>query len=426
MAFEIAALLVVGGVTVARFNVWAPVDERPHYDYIQKVVEERRLPRPTDLVSPEVQAISDNTWPQPSQTNRASIGLGGRSYEAIQPPLYYLAAAPSFVAVGDYRKKVFAVRVFDLALLASAVWLLWQLARRLASPDEAMLAFGVTLCVLLWPGLVVRSVTIGNAVLNLVLSTAFMLVLWRADSERRPGLVLGAAALLGLCLLTSLSLLYLVPLFLLVLARQLRHARTLRSRGALLATAALPAAMLAPWLLLNLQRYGSPTVKITGAEGVLEPVTSAGLLDRVRALPRQNERLLEGVLPQEWVGQVDVWWVGGAVHGIAILLVAAAVLLLVVRRKEWQTWFLVTPFISGVVLMNATYLLTGNDTFLLRYIYPTLGPLALSVGLALARRPMPRAASIAAPAMVAVVVLALWVDMFGAFYFTDVGRQLGI
>ena len=34
------ALLVLGALTVARSHVWAEVDERPHYDYIQKLVED--------------------------------------------------------------------------------------------------------------------------------------------------------------------------------------------------------------------------------------------------------------------------------------------------------------------------------------------------------------------------------------------------
>ena len=41
MALQLAALVVLGGVTVVRLHVWAPVDERPHYDYVQTVAEDR-------------------------------------------------------------------------------------------------------------------------------------------------------------------------------------------------------------------------------------------------------------------------------------------------------------------------------------------------------------------------------------------------
>jgi hypothetical protein len=426
VAVQLAVLILLGAVTVFRFHVWADIDERPHYDYIQKVVEDQRLPRPTELVSPEVQAITDRTWPRPSRTDPADIGIAGRSYEAIQPPLYYLAAAPSFAALGDHREKIFAVRAFDLALLCLAVWLLWRLARRLASHGQALVAFGVALTTVLWPGVVVRAVTIGNTPLELVLGTAFLLVLWRADSERRGDLMLAAAALLGLCLLTKLALVCLAPLFLVVLVKRVSRDRTRRRTGEALALAAIPPIMLAPWFVSNFERYDSLTVDITGAQGVVSPVTSSGLLSRVGALPELNARLLEGVLPQEWIAQLDVWWIRLVVDGLAILLLAGAIGLLATRRKDWQMWFLATPFISGVLLMNIVYVLTGSDTFLLRYIYATIPPLALGMGLALGRAWTVKLPVALVACAVSLVVAALWVDMGGAFYFTDMGDKLGI
>src|SRR4051812_1253243 len=117
----LAALVALSVVTVTRFHVWAEIDERPHYDYIQKVAEDHRIPRPTDLVSPEVQAITDRTYPRPSPNYPVTAGLSGRSYEAIQPPLYYFVATPVFLAVGDHKDKVFALRAFDLVLFLLAV-----------------------------------------------------------------------------------------------------------------------------------------------------------------------------------------------------------------------------------------------------------------------------------------------------------------
>jgi 4-amino-4-deoxy-L-arabinose transferase-like glycosyltransferase len=340
--------------------------------------------------------------------------------------LYYLVAAPSFAALGDHRQKIFAVRAFDLGLLCLAVWLLWRLARRLAPQAQALVAFGVALTAVLWPGVVVRAVTIGNTPLELVLGTAFLLVLWRADSERRGDLMLAAAVLLGLCLLTKLSLVCLVPLFLVVLVRRLIRDRTRRRSGEALVLAAIPPIMLAPWLISNFERYDALTVDITGAQGVVSPVSSNGLLSRLGALPELNARLLEGVLPQEWNVQLDVWWIRVVVDGLAILLLAGAIGLLATRRKDWQLWFLALPFISGVLLMNVVFVLTGSDTFLLRYIYATIPPLALGVGLALGRAGTLKLPVAPIAAAVSLVVAVLWIDMAGAFYFTDIGDKLGI
>ena len=120
VVLQVLAIVVLGAATVARFHVWADVDERPHFDYVQAVAEDGRLPELTDLVSPEVQAITDRTWPEPSPVDPAIRGLAGRSYEAFQPPLYYLVAAPAFLVEADHLRKVKVLRAFDLLLVLAA------------------------------------------------------------------------------------------------------------------------------------------------------------------------------------------------------------------------------------------------------------------------------------------------------------------
>jgi 4-amino-4-deoxy-L-arabinose transferase-like glycosyltransferase len=414
VGLQLAALLVLGVLTVARAHVWAEIDERPHYDYIEKVVEDHRIPRPTDLVSWEVQAITVRSWPHRSPVGPETMGLAGRSYEAIQPPLYYLVAAPAFLALGDHRVKVFAVRAFDLLLAALAVLLLWKLAQAVRAGPPA---FALAAAVLLWPGVIVREITIGNSPLELVLTTAFLLVLWRAASASGWRPLVAAAVLLGLGLLTKLTLLCLVPLFLVVLARRVRS-----RRGALtaLAVAVLPLLVLAPWLIANDVRYGGPvTVDITGNAGISVATAGPALGARLSALGGLYVRLVQGPLPQEWLHQYNVKWVHHTCWILVLGLVALALFALLARARDPRVWFLAAPFLGGLLLTTVVYLATGNDAFLMRYLYPTLPPLALAAALALPRR-LPVAA------VFTVLALALWVDMAGAFYFTDIGRQLGI
>jgi len=120
--------VVLGAFTVARFQLFARIDERAHYAFVQEVAEEGRLPvLGRDLISAEAQAINDGTWPQPSPSDPRTLGFAGQSYEAFQPPLYYVLAAPVFAVAGDHRHKVFALRAFDLILLGVAVglWAFW-------------------------------------------------------------------------------------------------------------------------------------------------------------------------------------------------------------------------------------------------------------------------------------------------------------
>ena len=437
VALQLVALLVLTGVTVSRFRVWADIDERPHYDYVQKVAEEQRIPRPTDLVSPEVQAITDRTWPRPSRTDRAAIGQPGRSFEAIQPPLYYIAAGPAFAAVGDYRDKVYALRIFDALLLAVTVLLLWRLAvavtarapagraGAVAAPAgraAALAGFSAALLVLLWPGVVVRSVTVGNTPLELALAAAFLLVLWRADGDTRARPMVLASVLLGLCLLTKLTLALLVPLYLVVLARRAR-AGAPRSQWAL---AAIPPLLLAPWLALNVERYGSPTVDAVGSPGVVGSLQGAGVLDRLRELPHWSSFLLDGVLPQEWILQFDVWWVRLVADGLVLGLLAVGIAALVAGHREWRAWFLALPAIAGLGLLVAVYTLTSSlEIFLLRYVYPALPPLALGAGVVLAGR-VPSRVQVAVLTVGTLAVSALWVRLAGFYWFNDIGAKLGI
>ena len=81
---QLAALLVLGVVTVARFPVWALVDEAAHYEYVQWFAEDGRLPMlDEDHVHPEVLAIDDGTYPAPAKVAAAERGLFGRSYGGV-------------------------------------------------------------------------------------------------------------------------------------------------------------------------------------------------------------------------------------------------------------------------------------------------------------------------------------------------------
>src|SRR3712207_4767523 len=217
---QVAVIVVAGAATAWRFQLFAEVDERGHYDYVQKIVEEGRLPwLGRDLISPETLAINDGTWPRPSRRRPEQIGFTGHSHEAFQPPLYYVVAAPAFAVVPDHRDKVFALRALGLAMLLATLGLVAALARAVFR-EGWLLPFCLATWLLMWPGVVARSVTVSNAALEVLLGVAFILACWRAADRPSPRRLLLAGALLGLCLLTKLTLVFLAPV-LLVPARAL-------------------------------------------------------------------------------------------------------------------------------------------------------------------------------------------------------------
>ena len=402
IAVQLAALAALALVTVFRFPVFALVDEAAHYDYVQTIAEEGRLPDlRTELVSPATAALDEGTYPAPARTDPADRGLAGRSYEAFQPPLYYLVAAGPFAAAGSPMAAVRALRLLGAALLALAAYLLWRLAR--GSPA----VFAVALCFLLWPGVVVRTVTASNAALELPMALGALLAL-RAAHERRDGRVLVlAGALVGLGLLTRLSLVVLVPALAAVALPYLRDGR----RGAAALALALPALLLAPWMASNVDRYGAPTASALVRE-MQEPVlnpTGADLgAGDLRAL---HGRLLGGVLAEEWWSELLPAGKRRVRDAFLILAVAVPFALVLVRRPPgWA--LLCAPLVLGLVLMTAGLLIGDWDFFYPRYLYGVLPAAGVAIGAALGRAALPYAA------VVTLLLLGLWAHLSAVTPFT--------
>src|SRR3954452_24411015 len=157
---QVVAVAVLAAITVARYPVWTLVDEAQHFDYIQAIADDGRLPVITGLVSPQVEAIDENVSPAPPRRDRARRGLAGRSYEAQQPPLYYLLATPAFSIASDYDTKVKVVRAFDVLFLLGAIAVFLLLCKEvLGRGQQCLAARAVAATRFLRAAMVVRGVT---------------------------------------------------------------------------------------------------------------------------------------------------------------------------------------------------------------------------------------------------------------------------
>ena len=393
IAVQLAVVAVAGLATVFSLPRFTG-DEAAHFSYVQSVAEEQRLPLlGTDLISPQTEAIYEGTYPAPGQIDRRERGLGGYSYEAFQPPLTYLLAAPVFLVGGsDYVLKLRLLRLFGLALLFFAAWLLWRLARAVCEPDEDPKPFfAVALTVFLWSGVVLRTVTFSNSGLELVLGVALTLVLWLAWQRRSAKLIVLAGFLLGVGLLTRLTIVSFVPGLLVVLWVILRDPSIPgRTRAlAALGTLGLPLLMVAPWLASNLDRYGS----LTGSaivRDMQEPVLNPkGVRWDVTDIPSRLVVLTRAPLAEEWWS----WFLSGSrrwvagILGFAILLgVPAGVLTLKPReRRNRLLALLALPVAAGLAWMAIALQAANWDFFLPRYLYPAIPGFALLAAVALGR-----------------------------------------
>ena len=409
VAVQLAALLFAALATAARFPVWALVDEAAHYDYVQSIAEDGRLPvLDEDRVHSEVLAVDEGTYPAPPRVPASERGLFGRSYEGFQPPLAYAVATPVYAVPGNHETKLRALRGLGVVLLGVAVLLTWLLARRVV-PDAPLTAFSAALTFLLWPGVVVRAVTFSNAGLELVMGAALSLALWRALSERSGRWMVVSGALTGAALLTKLTLVAFLPSLAVVAVALLRAGRG----RAVAAAAALPALMLAPWVAFNLHTYGSPTG--SGAvQSLMDPVLNPNGRDYGPGdLASKHVSLLNAVLPDEWW----VEFLSSAKRRLrdlfAVLVLAVPVLALVrVPSPERRPALVVLllPLVSGVLLMSVSLLVDNYDAFYGRYLYGTLPGFGVLGALAVRRALGDRALAWSAAGVTA-LLLALWAHL---------------
>jgi Dolichyl-phosphate-mannose-protein mannosyltransferase len=406
---QLAALLFAAVATAARFPVWALVDEAAHFDYVQSIAEDGRLPvLDEDRVHDEVLAIDEGTYPAPPRVRAEERGLFGRSYEGFQPPLAYALAAPVYAVPSDHETKLRALRGLGVVLLGVAALLTWLLARRVV-PDAPVAAFSAALTFLLWPGVVVRAVTFSNAGLELVLGVALALALWRALTERSDRWLVIAGVLTGAALLTKLTLMCFLPTLAVALLAALRAGRV----RAAAAAAGIPALMLAPWVAFNLSTYDSPTG--SGAvQSLMDPVLNPSGRDFGPGdLASKHVSLLNAVLPDEWW----VEFLSAAkrrLRDVFALLVLAVPVLALIRvpapERRPALVVLLLPLVAGVLLMSVSLLVDNYDAFYGRYLYGALPGFGVLAALAVRRAFGERALGWSAGG-VTVLLLALWAHL---------------
>jgi len=417
IAVQLAVIVAAGLATVLSLPKFTG-DERAHFSYLQSVAEQGRLPLlGPSLISPEVEAIYQGTYPSPAKIDPATLGLSGRSYEAFQPPLYYLLAAIPFRLAGDnYVVKMRVMRLVGLGLLLAAALLLWRLTVEVINdPEEAEPYFAFALTALLWPGIVLRTVTISNSGLEFLIGIGLTLVLWRAWQRRSAGWLIGAAALLGFGLLTRLTIIFFIPGLLICAVAVLRQAQ-ISARTRWLAGAGvivIPALIMAPWLLSNLDRYGSLTGSRIWRQQQEPSLNPDGIQYALSDIPSRLLVITRGLLPEEWwielLSTLKRWVLTTL---MTALVVFAPLGVLSVRPSERRTQLLALlalPVGVGIIWMSYVLLVINWDFFLPRYLYPTIPGLMLLAAVSLGRLRRGARALTASAAVITALLAVGWV-----------------
>jgi len=421
VACQLAVIVAMGVVAAASVDIFSDRgfgDEPAHLAYVQTVAEDHRLPvLGEDKISRQIAALRGGR--DPDAGVKPPEGLAGEQYEAFQPPLYYVVAAPVFLVTGHWFTRVRLVRALGLGFLLLSAWVLYHLAK-LALPQAHLVAFSAALVVLMWPAVLVMSVTVSNASLELLAVCVLVYALWRADAELSARWLLLAGAALGLGVLTKFTIVALTPLFAVVVARYVLRTTNERRWLAGAAALAIPVVLVAPWLEFNLSHY--------------DALTANGLAKRIQA-PVINPTGLDYGVDRFWAGIPDLfsvfypleWTFNGPrrppVLALLFEFVKAAVfaipVLLWVVEPRWlkrrETWLLVTPFVLGVGMIAYSTVLEDWPLMLPRYLFPAIPTLAVFAALAWTRLLRLERASIAVVALCALVGTAAWADAVGRY-----------
>jgi hypothetical protein len=182
------------------------------------------------------------------------------SYEALQPPLYYLVAEPFWrlsFDLGGIRAAIYSVRLLN-ALLAGLLAPLTLLLAGQVFPGRRDIAVAGAILAAAVPGFALNASQISNDTLATVLGSVCLLIAARGI---RGGWPVRRAAWLGLAfgagMMAKPTVLALAPA--LAYSVLWPPAGVAQRVGRALVSALAASLVAAPWLLVNLAIYGSPT-----------------------------------------------------------------------------------------------------------------------------------------------------------------------
>jgi 4-amino-4-deoxy-L-arabinose transferase-like glycosyltransferase len=345
-------------------------------------------------------------------------GLANESYQAFEPPLYYVLVAPVLTLTDDWSQRVRLVRLVGLVFVFAAAAVLYLLAGRVA-PRARLPVFSLGLTVLMWPGVILRSVTVSNAALELLMACVFLYAAWVADEDRSERWLLLSGGALGLAVLTKFTLVALTPLLLLVAVRHVLRSRERRSLLVAIAAVALLLVVLSPWLIFNVVHYDALTPNSLGKQLQESVVNPHHVTYTIGRFADQVPRLFEAILPQEWtLVAATAPLMGMAFDFLRVAIFGLPLLLLAVEprvAKSRQAFLLGGAFVLGFAMVAWVTLVENWPIATSRRLYAETPALALLAGYACLRLFRSERVIELLAATSSLVLVAAWVDLTSRF-----------
>ena len=383
-----ASLALSVGFAVATPFGAAP-DESAHLEYVRVLAEEHRLPR-LDLTRPRDSAAGDI------------------SYEAHQPPLYYLAATPFYTigeAVAGLPGARWAARFWSMLLGLLGVALIWKLARVVAPNDPALAWAAAGFAALLPMRLSIVS-SVSNDALAEVTATACLLAMvlpLGRSATVRDGVTLGV--LLGVAMLSKSSAITLLPAALIALAFWMRaEAQPAQTRAFLVQFGlvfGLALLICGPWLFRNHVLYGDPLGRQAFTWYFQDTPRWEDFKARLSFMQYMGTLVLPVTFdsfwgafghlsPKEWFlfmgalkpGYPPPSWLYPILGGVSLVSLAGLARVCLAARPLPQRALQVGMLFGLYWLLVVAAFLNFNSEFFQaqgRYLFPALGPITISM-----------------------------------------------
>ncbi|MFQ6001544.1 MAG: hypothetical protein ACE5LG_07730 [Anaerolineae bacterium] len=197
LVFIVAVYMVVGALYALKTPAWEAPDEPAHYNYIAYLAENGRFPllQEGDYPHEYLEEIKAAQFPP-------EMSIAPIRYEFHQPPLYYLLAAPIYLATKPLAlaQQVVVLRIFSL-LQGGALLVVSYLVVKEVFPEHAFLPLASVAFIATVPMHIAMTAAINNDTLGeLILA----LILWQCLLAMREGLRRESTLSLGLLLAAAL------------------------------------------------------------------------------------------------------------------------------------------------------------------------------------------------------------------------------
>ena len=252
LALILVAYLGVGTLYAVKTPAWQVPDEPAHYNYVRFVAKGRGLPvlQSGDYDPAYLERIKAARFPP-------SMPIDSIRYEFWQPPLYYILAAPIYLATGG---SLLALRLFSVVLGGFVVVLAFLIVRRFA-PGSPALALGSAAFVAFVPQHVAMMAGAQNDGVAELLLALIVLQMLNLELQTRRSKWGRLGLTLGLALLTKGTIYLAAPLVAVAIwlkyrSQSPRDDRQLVKRGVLAFGPAL--VLVLPWWIRNVAAYGWP------------------------------------------------------------------------------------------------------------------------------------------------------------------------